>query len=664
MINVALSFPLNPEINDTYTYAGVVYVWDGISWNSSMTIGGTSNTDDVPEGNTNLYYKPQRVLDLIALEPYGGITAEQIAHWEEAYGWGDHTELYATIGHTQPISSIIGLQTQLDGLGGLISANIYVSETPPEYSTEGLLWWSPSTDADSNLKIYYIDEDGTEQWVDAVPIVNYQYNGMLPAAIDLLGGIMADTRTTETVEVKIDTINNRLYVPTYPQGNVQADWDAVSGDAVILNKPTSFEITFINGLQDALDAKVDDSQVLTDVPVGAVFTDTVYIHPSTHSATIIVEDATHRFVTDTQVAAWDAKSDAHDHPYLSDTYVPSYLNLTDVPSAFPPTVHGHVIGDITDFTDNSVDWDAAYGHAQSVHAPIDAEANVQADWAQSDVGADDYIKHKPTLLVLGTTDSTAFAGDQGLVAYNHSQLPHAPSNAEANPTSHEIAFIVGLQAALDGKAPTHDHPYLLDTWLPSKAELEGILVGEITTHTHPNNDTWRDVVDDLVTGGSTVSLSAEQGVVLKGFIDNINTLLSSDDTTLDELQEVVDFIKANKDTLDALGISNIAGLQDALDSKLSGTELDDYKAIKALQDVYDTAYSQQYSEITYVNGDPTQVDVWTDNTKTTKLFTTVITYTNGDITQAVTTNNVTGEQLTKTIGRPNEDTMTVLEVIT
>ena len=36
------------------------------------------------------------------------------------------------------------------------------------------------------------------------------------------------------------------------------------------------EISSIDGLQSALDGKVDDAQVLTNVPLGAVFTDTVY----------------------------------------------------------------------------------------------------------------------------------------------------------------------------------------------------------------------------------------------------------------------------------------------------------------------------------------------------------------------------------------------------
>lgn len=45
--------------------------------------------------------------------------------------------------------------------------------------------------------------------------------------------------------------------------------------------PATHSISEVSGLQTALDGKVDDSQVLTDVPAGAVFTDTVYTHPTT-----------------------------------------------------------------------------------------------------------------------------------------------------------------------------------------------------------------------------------------------------------------------------------------------------------------------------------------------------------------------------------------------
>ena len=33
-----------------------------------------------------------------------------------------------------------------------------------------------------------------------------------------------------------------------------------------------------------------------------------YTHPSTHAATMITEDSTHRFVTDTEKSTWNAKA--------------------------------------------------------------------------------------------------------------------------------------------------------------------------------------------------------------------------------------------------------------------------------------------------------------------------------------------------------------------
>lgn len=81
------------------------------------------------------------------------------------------------------------------------------------------------------------------------------------------------------------------------------------------------------------------------------------------------------------------------------------------------------------------------------------------------------------------------------------------------------------------------------------------------------------IVNDLVAGGTAVPLSAEQGKVLKGLIDTINTVLQSDDGTLNELQEIVNYIKLNRAELDALNIASIAGLQAALDAKLNANDV-------------------------------------------------------------------------------------------
>ena len=75
-------------------------------------------------------------------------------------------------------------------------------------------------------------------------------------------------------------------------------------------------------------------------------------------------------------------------------------------------------------------------------------------------------------------------------------------------------------------------------------------------------------IDNLNSTETNKALSANQGRILKTFIDNINILLSSNDTNLDTLQEIVNFIRINKETLNSLTIGSISGLGDALASKL------------------------------------------------------------------------------------------------
>ena len=77
-----------------------------------------------------------------------------------------------------------------------------------------------------------------------------------------------------------------------------------------------------------------------------------------------------------------------------------------------------------------------------------------------------------------------------------------------------------------------------------------------------------DIVDNVSSTATDKVLSANQGKILNDSIVAINTLLNSNDTSLDDLQEVVDYIKLNRTTLNALSISNIAGLQSALNAKV------------------------------------------------------------------------------------------------
>lgn len=77
-----------------------------------------------------------------------------------------------------------------------------------------------------------------------------------------------------------------------------------------------------------------------------------------------------------------------------------------------------------------------------------------------------------------------------------------------------------------------------------------------------------DVQDVPDSPETELPASANQVRLLNVAVTNILNLLNSDDVTLDELQEVVDFIKANREDLQNLAIPNIAGLVDALALKV------------------------------------------------------------------------------------------------
>ena len=96
-------------------------------------------------------------------------------------------------------------------------------------------------------------------------------------------------------------------------------------------------------------------------------------------------------------------------------------------------------------------------------------------------------------------------------------------------------------------------------WKDDCSGMENVLI----------NETWRGIVDNLTSTSSTDSLSANQGNILKGLVDTINATLQSDDNSLSDLQEIVDYIKLNRSDIDSLSISDIAGLQPELDGKAS-----------------------------------------------------------------------------------------------
>ena len=69
----------------------------------------------------------------------------------------------------------------------------------------------------------------------------------------------------------------------------------------------------------------------------------------------------------------------------------------------------------------------------------------------------------------------------------------------------------------------------------------------------------------------TKVLSAKQGNVLKGLIDTINGILASNDASLDTIQEIVDYIKANNASIASLN-TTMATKEDKVAGKGLSTE--------------------------------------------------------------------------------------------
>ena len=136
-----------------------------------------------------------------------------------------------------------------------------------------------------------------------------------------------------------------------------------------------------------------------------------------------------------------------------------------------------------------------------------------------------------------------------------------------------ISSIEGLDKLIEGTASarqlqnhindTNAHKELLDKKV-DKVPGKKLSTEDFTTELRQKLEGLQQVdTSGLLPKGGYTGTAQD----LKNLIDTINRILQSDDTDLDQLQEIVTYIKQNKHILSTLGISNIAGLVDALAAK-------------------------------------------------------------------------------------------------
>ena len=72
----------------------------------------------------------------------------------------------------------------------------------------------------------------------------------------------------------------------------------------------------------------------------------------------------------------------------------------------------------------------------------------------------------------------------------------------------------------------------------------------------------------------------------------------------------------------------------------------DENSRRSLEEMFSTAYNDHYTELSYTGDNLTGVDIWENNSKTTKLFTRTLNYSGDNLIEVVTTDEIFTNTLT------------------
>lgn len=149
----------------------------------------------------------------------------------------------------------------------------------------------------------------------------------------------------------------------------------------------------------------------------------------------------------------------------------------------------------------------AYDHSQAAHAPANAEQNVQSDWNVTDTGSDAYIKNKPSTM---RGASASAAGGSGFVP--------APGAGAAN-----------RYLRSDGSwsvPPDNNTIYTHPTSAGNKHIPAGGATGQFLKWSAAGTAVWSSLINNLLATVAGNPLDATQGKILNDKITELNSKLS------------------------------------------------------------------------------------------------------------------------------------------
>jgi len=191
---------------------------------------------------------------------------------------------------------------------------------------------------------------------------------------------------------------------------------------------------------------------------------------------------------------------------------------------------------------------------------------------------------------LGESQTTAYRGDRGKAAYDHSQEGGNPHNTLLSQLENDVYFVSdptyvhtdndytttekNKLSGVEGNANNYTHPAEHDATMitglaavattGSYTDLNNKPTIPATTSQLTNDSSFETTVGSqtkvnvaITTIKDGVTTDGDTLAKLRGLITGLQVLLDSDDTTLDTLQEVIVYIKSNKTILDSVTTSKV-----------------------------------------------------------------------------------------------------------
>ena len=428
--------------------------------------------------------------------------------------------------------------------------------------------------------LVYVSQDGkTYQYTKGKTWKEFGFN-VEDFQNQVYDGLDSDSATTALSARQGKVLNTTITTHTsdsvkHITSKERTRWDAKADNTLAT--------TGANGLMSK-----EDKAKLDGVEAGA----NNYVHPANHAATMITEDTDHRFVTDAEKAAWNAKPDDKEDIGLGNVTNDAQVKRSEMGVANGVATldeNGQVpAAQLPSFVDDIVEYDnfEAFPDAgEEGKIYVDKATNTTYRWSGTQytkIGSD---------LSLGETASTAYPGNKGKA--NADEIAKIKDGTTVVPKAGDAAtvtgFTVGVNVPADAKFTdtTYSNATTLVDGLMSKedkAKLDGV-EANANNYVHPNDSSTRHVSDaqiaawdakastDLVEAGVKDGLmSKEDKTKLDGIAEDANNYVHPDDANT---RHVTDTEKAKWNAKAENTVATVIanGLMSAADKvKLDGIE--------------------------------------------------------------------------------------------